>query len=174
MDCNLLTGGVTKTCDNNSGGIRRLWLKERSLVDSVTHGSPVRRISNITMEASEKFFEFEFLKKSGSNFTSVETTSDTGSTVVTQTITLVLTRREQNKRDILLLLGKGKELSAIIEDSNGLYWYFGEFEGLIMTENNGGSGAAKADLNGYTITLVAEEPEAECEVQESAVLAVIQ
>lgn len=171
MECNLLTGGITKTCDNNIGGIRRGWLGDRSLIDSVTHGSPSPKISVITMDGN--FYPFEFLKKSGSNFTEVETTSDTGSTVVTQTMTLIFTRREQAKIDKLRLLGKGKELAALVEDSNGLYWLLGEYEGLIMTENNSTTGAAKADLNGYTITLVAEEPTQACEVTESAVLAVV-
>lgn len=174
MDCNLLTGGISKGCDNNSGGIRNMWLKERSAV-TVTHGSPIPRISTITLtDPTSPFYKFEFTKKSGSNYTEETTTSDTGSTVSTQTLTLILSRREQAKRDTLMLLGKSKELAAIIEDSNGLFWYFGEYEGLIMTTNTGGSGAAKADLNGYTLTFVAEEPSEACEVTSSAVDDVIE
>jgi hypothetical protein len=175
MDCNLLNGGITKGCDNNVGGIRKLWLKEKSAIEDATHGSPIKRISAINMvDAADKFYLFEFGKRSGSNYTQVTTTADTGSTVCVQTITLILARREQAKRDILLLLGKGKELVAIIEDSNGLFWYFGEYEGLEMTENNGGSGAQKTDLNGYTLTFIASEPEEACEVTSAGVEAVIE
>lgn len=174
MSCNLLSGGIFKGCENNAGSVRRLWLKDKSLIDSVAHGSPVERISAITVDGGSKFYEFQFMKKSGSNYIEVETTSDTGSTVYVQTITLVLTRREQSKRDVLRLMGKGKELVAIIEDANGIFWYLGEYEGLIMTENNGGSGAQKADLNGYTITFVAEETDSACEITEAAVTSLIE
>lgn len=172
-ECNLLNGGITKTCDNNVAGIRRIFLKEKSLITSVVHGSPSKKITALTI-SSGKFFPFEFGKRSGSTYTESTTTSDNGTTVTVQTITLILTRREQAKRDILLFLGKGKELVAIVEDSNGLFWYLGEYEGLELTESLGGPGTSKTDLNGYTLTLVAAgEPEEASELNSVVALASI-
>lgn len=172
-ECNLLTGGVTKGCDDNVGGLRKAWGLEKSLVTNVVHGSPGTKITVLTITGSANFFGFEFNKRSGSNYTEVEATADNGSSVNTQTLVLILSRREQVKRDALLFLGKGKELVWIVLDSNGLYWYLGENEGMELTENNGGSGAAKTDANGYTLTFVATEPRLASEITSTAALAAI-
>jgi hypothetical protein len=173
MACNPLTEGILKGCDNNYGGITELYLTEKSNVDTVTRTSPGNQISAITMIPGKVFYKFEF-NKNTSTFTEV-TTSDqgVGSEVCTQTISLILNRREQDKRDTLLLLGKFKELAAIVKDSNKKYWYPGEENGMLLTEKNSESGTAKTDRNGYTLTIVGEEDEDACEVEESAVLAVI-
>lgn len=172
-DCNILDGGISITCDNNVGGIRKLWLKELSKVTAVI-GSPSNKISTLTVDDASKFYEFEFTKNSSTYVEDSTTAFETGTELTTQTITLVLNRREQAKRDTILLLGKFKNLVAIIQDSNGLYWYFGESEGINLTNKTGGPGTAKTDRNGYTITFVGSEPEEAREVEEAAVLSVIE
>lgn len=172
--CNPLTEGITKGCENNIGGIRELYLADFENVDEVTRTSPDETITAITMIPGKYFYKFEF-NKNTSTFTEVTTTDQAiGSEVCTQTITLVLNRREQEKRDTLLLLGKFKDLAAIVKDANGKYWYVGEYNGLNMTEKNSESGTSRTDRNGYTITFVGEEPEDACEVTEAAVTAVHQ
>ena len=52
-----------------------------------------------------------------------------------------------------------KRLSIIVKDQNGLNWVLGMTNGMDLTTNEGGSGTAKADLNGYTLTFTGEEPE---------------
>ena len=51
-----------------------------------------------------------------------------------------------------------KQLSLIIEDSNGNVWLSGLSEGSYVTAIDGGTGTAKADANGYTVTFTAMEP----------------
>lgn len=171
--CNALDGGITKGCENNVGGIKKAYLVELEYVDEFTRTSPDETITTITMIPEKVFYEFEF-NKNTSNFTEVTTYDQAvGSEVCTQTITLVLNRREQTKRDTLLLIGKGKDLVIVVKDANDKYWVFGETAGLNLTEKNSESGTVKTDRNGYTLTFVGEEPEDACEVSESAVLAVI-
>jgi len=172
-ECNVLDGGITIGCTNNIGGIRKLWLKELSKL-TIAHGSPEDKIISITVDDASKFYQFEFTKNT-STFTEETTTSqENGTELTAQTITLKLNRREQAKRNTLLLLGKFKNLCAIVEDSNGLYWLLGETEGLNLTTNTGGPGTAKTDANGYTLTFVGSEPELASEVTSSAVTAVIE
>lgn len=172
--CDILTGGIAKTCDNNVGGIKKLYLTEKENVTSFTLASPGNYIDDFTMDGSAVFYEFEF-NKNTSTFTEVTTMDPTnGTELCTQTITLFLTRREKAKRDKLLLLGKFKELVCIIKDSNDIYWYFGETGGVMLTEKNSETGTAKTDKNGYTLTFVGEEPEDANTVLEAAVLAVIE
>ena len=161
MACNNLVAGISLGCDNNFGGVEQIWLLEKSFVSSVTLSSPGNEISliNTTGSPAANFYQFEF-NKNTSSYTE-EGTSDqaTGRDLYTQTINLVLNRREKTKRDTILLLARRKNLVAIVKDNNGIYWYFGESFGLNLTTNGGGSGVAKTDTNQYVITLVGEEPE---------------
>lgn len=172
-DCVELFEGIARTCGNNHGGIKKLYLTELCNVSSLTLGSPTTEITAITMSGAAVFYEFEFIKNT-STFTDVGARSDSGGYVYTQTINLQLSKREKTKRDTLALLAtSGKELVAIVKDANDLYWYLGETNGLTLTENNSESGTAKADFNGYNITFVGEEPDAANTVEESAVTAVL-
>lgn len=171
--CNALTSGITKGCDNNVGGIKKIYLTELENIATITHGSPGDTITAITMDPGKVFYEFEF-NKNTSTFTEV-TSGDpsVGSEVCVQTTTLVLNRREQTKRDKLLLLGKFKELAEIVLDSNDKYWFLGETAGVILTEKNSENGTVKTDRNGYTLTFVGEEPEDACEVLSSVISTII-
>lgn len=172
-NCNSLTGGVSKTCDKNKGGIRKMWLTEHANITALALGSPVDFIATITMAGATQFWEFEF-NKGSSNFVE-EVTGDAaaGTQVNTQTITLFLSRREKAKRDRLEQVSGFKELAAIVLDNNGIYWLLGEENGVVMQTNNAPTGQAAADANGYTLTFVGEESELANTVDPAAVAAVI-
>ena len=171
--CNELDAGISKTCDNNTGGVKKIYIAEKDNVSSITHGSPYDTITAISMVSTKKFYEFVF-NKNTSTFTE-STTGDqaVGSQVCTQTLTLVLNRREQAKREVLLKLGNFKDLAVIVLDSNDKYFFLGETEGLNMTENSSESGTVKTDRNGYTITFVGEEPEMASEVDSTIIAALL-
>lgn len=104
-------------------------------------------------------FEFQ-TNKNVCNYTeSVAVDMNNGTTFYNQVISLVLSRRETTKRDAIEKLIDGqKQLLVIVLDSNNIYWLFGLNEGAYVTAIEGGSGTAKADQNGYTITFTAMEP----------------
>lgn len=171
--CGTLSGGVSKGCDGNKGGIRKIYITDFCNVTGFTLASPGGEISGFTMASGALFYEFEF-NKNTSTFTEVITGDQANSSQLnTQTITLKLARREKVKRDTLQLLMGFKELAVIVQDGNGLYWYLGEEEGVVMTENNSENGTAGTDFNGYTLTLVGEETTLANEVLPAAVAAVI-
>lgn len=175
--CNSLDGGIDKTCDNNVGGIKELYLAEKTYVTNVTLSSPAELISALTINggvgSARVFYKFEF-NRNTSNFIEVTSVDQVnGTEICTQTVTLILNRREKAKRDTLLLLGKFKDLVAIVKDQNDLYWYLGETNGLNLTEKNSETGTAKTDRNGYVITLVGEEPQDANEITAAAVALVI-
>jgi hypothetical protein len=175
-DCDLLDGGIELGCDNNIPGIRNIWFTEKSNVTAIGLSSPGDKINSFTMAGSPAavFYKFEFNKNTSSYTESESDDQAAGRTLNTITINLVLNRREKAKRDKLMLLGKRKDLVAIIEDNNGLYFYAGQEYGINKTTNEGGSGVAKTDVNQYVITFVGEEPELMNEIEEAAVLAVIE
>jgi len=159
--CDNLTGGITLGCDNNLGGLKRLFFLEKSFVTSVSLSSPAGTISaiNTTGSPPANFHEFIF-NKGNATYTENQTSDQaTGRDLYEQTVTLTLNRREKSKRDVLILMGNRKNYVAIAEDNNGNVWYLGENFGLNMTTNNGGSGAQKTDPNQYVVTFVSQESE---------------
>lgn len=171
--CSILTGGIDKGCLGNTGGIRKIYITDFCNVTDVDVNSPDGIIDTITMAASTLFYEFAFNKNTSTYTEVLSGDQANGSQVYTQTITLKLARREKTKRDTLALLAGFKELALIVLDNNGLYWFLGQINGIVLTESNSENGTASADFNGYTLTLVGEEPVAANEVTASAVTAVI-
>ena len=141
---------ITKSCDNNTGGIRKIWLNDQENVTAaVATGWEIT-----TLTSSPIYTEFEINRNTG-NYTE-DTASDliNGSTFVTQTITLMFNRRDAAKSEAINILGSGQRyLSAIVLDANDEYWYF---ENLQLTATGEGSGTARADGSKYSITLLAE------------------
>lgn len=156
--CNLLNGGIQKSCDNNAGGVAAIYIADSPLITGYTESNS--EITAIGMSGSSVFYSFEFNKNSSSYEETMTIDLVNGSTFFAQKVTLVLARREKIKAEAIKRLTAGqKELFVIVKDSNGLYWAFGKDEGCIVTEIVGGSGVAKGDANGYTITFTAEEPD---------------
>lgn len=172
MACNTLTS-ILKGCESNAGGIVTFYIVPSTEVASFVEATG--QISAITMNALVTFETFEF-NRNTSNYTEDMTVSlENSSTFYNQTITIQLARREATKRQALLLVSAGQQpLTCIVKDSNGLYWGFGfDDDKVYFTGNAGGSGTAKSDLNGYTLTFTCESATPAYEVDEAAVLSVI-
>jgi hypothetical protein len=170
--CNTLTQ-IIKSCDNNAGGLTKFYVAPTCFVTGFT--SSAGTINSITMSGSSTFVEYEF-NRGTSNYEEVPTINlQNGSTFYLDTINLQLSRREATKRQSLLLIANGQpDLAVIVLDSNGLYWGFGFGDDPVnLTGGGGGSGTAKADLNGYILTFTSEASAPAFEVSSAAVLAVI-
>ncbi len=155
--CNPLTGGIPKGCLRNKGGISKIYITDFENVTDISIASPSGEIDGITMASGKVFYEFEFNKNTSTWAENTAGDQAAGTQIVTQTITLVIARREKTKRDRIQQLMGFKELMVIIKDANGVLWLAGEESGIIMTTNASVSGTAAADPNNYTITLVGEE-----------------
>jgi hypothetical protein len=170
--CNSLTS-ILKSCDNNAGGVVKFYIAPADYVTGYTASAGV--ITAATMSAGTTFVEYEF-NRGTSNFTEETTINlQNGSTFYNQTISLQLARREAAKRQSLLLIASGQpDLTVIVKDSNGIYWAFGFTEDKVnLTGNAGGSGTAKGDLNGYTLTFSCEAAEPAYEIDDAVVLNLI-
>ena len=166
LNCDALET-ITKSCDNNIGGIRKIWLNDQ---ENVTSPTAVAGLIS-TLVASIDYTEFEINRNTG-NYTE-DTAVDliNGSSFVTQTITLMFNRREAAKSEAINILASGQRyLSAIILDANEKYWYF---EDLQLTATGEGSGTARADGSKYSVTLLSEANFLASEITENAVNGVI-
>ena len=150
MSCEALQN-IAKSCDNNTGGIRQVWINQQ---DGVTNTTVTAGSWIVTAITSTPFATFEINRNTG-NYTE-ETAVDliNGSTFVTQTITLMFNRRDKEKSEAIHVLGAGQQyLAAVVKDANGKFWYF---ENLQLTATGEGSGTSRADGSKYSVTLLAE------------------
>lgn len=109
------------------------------------------------------FVKFEFIRN-GATFDQPATISlETGSTFYTQTLSLTIPKQDTNKRNAVFQLAQGGgKFLAIVKDMNSQYWLAGVSgdssmnNALQLSTSNALTGKAKADLNGYELTLTAE------------------
>jgi hypothetical protein len=151
MSCEALQS-IAKTCDNNTGGIRTVWICQQENVTAATVSGGAWTVSTLTLTANANVYA---INRNTGNYTE-DTAQDllNGSTLVTQTITLMFNRRDKDKSEAIHVLGSGQQyLAVFVLDANGKYWYF---ENVQLTATGEGSGTARADGSKYSVTLLAE------------------
>ncbi len=172
MSCEALEG-IVKSCDNNSGGIYKVWINQQDNIDSYTLNPTLTwTIDSITLvDPNDIYTEFEIRRNTGSYTEEAAIDLVNGSSYYTQTITLMFHRRDQSKSQAIKVLGAGQQyLNVIVQDANGKYWYFPFMQ---LTGAAEGSGTARADGSKYSVTLTAENEFLAYEVTESTVQSVI-
>jgi hypothetical protein len=171
MACEALEG-IVKSCDNNSGGIYKVWINQQDEIDQVDVNTTLGwTIDQITLVTPTLFTEFEIRRNTGSYTEEAAIDLVNGSSYYTQTVSLMFHRRDQSKSQAIKVLGAGQQyLAVIVQDANGKYWYFPYMQ---LTAAAEGSGTARADGSKYSVTLTAENEFLAYEVTEAAVLAVI-
>ena len=148
MSCEALQS-IAKTCDNNTGGIKTVWICQQ---ENVTTATPDWEITTLVLTDPANVYA---INRNTGNYTE-DTAVDliNGSSFVTQTITLMFNRRDKDKSEAINVLGSGQQyLAVFIQDANDKYWYF---ENVQLTATGEGSGTARADGSKYSITLLAE------------------
>jgi len=170
MACVTFSGGIAKDCANNIGGLTKVYLTDFDNIVGYTQSGGT--VSSITMASASYFYEFEFNRNSATFTEDLVKSVEAGSALFEQTLTLTIPRRDVSKRNTLSLLTQ-RDLAVIIKDSNGLFWYPGQVEGMYLSESTSTSGTAKADANNYSITFTSEEADNAPEVSSSIIAALL-
>lgn len=150
MACTQTLAGITRDCLPNIGGIAKVWLANAANVGSVTVTSGA--ITAITMLNSEKFKLYEFARNTASLSSNYQVNAENGTAYVESDLVMVFNRMDTSKRLEVVAMGQG-ELVAILEDNNGNKWYLGYDNPLYLSAGDGLTGTARADRNGYSVTL---------------------
>lgn len=151
MACSQTLRGIYRNCLPNAGGVRAVYLANRSMVSGMnvtTDGE----IDSITMEEDSFFYEYQFARGTASLSSNYQVNAENGTRYVQSDLVLVFNRMDAEKRAELLKLVTG-EVVAIVEDNNGIRWYLGIDRPLELTAGDGLTGTAYGDRNGYSITL---------------------
>ena len=150
MPCTQTLSDIAKDCTSNIGGIKNAFIANFDDVTAITESS--NKISAITMASSKKFKKYHFRKGTGSVTSTLNVDPTTGVNFVQSDIILQFSKMETTKRIEIAALAQA-ELAVIIEDMNGLFWYYGRQEGVSASAGTGQTGTARTDGNYYQITL---------------------
>jgi hypothetical protein len=144
MACDI-TVGRDKVCKDSLGGNTALYLFN-NLAEPFTILAGEATAMNVALTEAFKY-ELE-----GDLNTLVQdgiTDRNTGTTVITQTITAVLKQIDAATSVEMMLLAKGFPM-AVVQDRNGNYHAIGIDDGIDFNVN-AQTGGVKTDLNGYTL-----------------------
>lgn len=150
MACTQTLAGIIRDCLPNMGGIRAVYLANYADVDAVTESEGM--ITAIAMVNNAKFKKYEFARNTSSMSSNYAVNAENGTTYVETDLLMVFNRMDTAKRLEIVALAQG-ELVAIVEDNNGNMWYLGHDEPLTLNAGDGLTGTARADRNGYSVTL---------------------
>ena len=167
MACNQTLSGLVKDCAPSLGGIVEVLAANRDEIGEITITE--EKVSAI---ANGKFKRYQFNRNTGSMTSTYNINLENGTKYVSTDVVLVFNRMETAKRVEILALAQN-DLVLIVKDANGKYWLLGKDEAVVMTAGDAQSGTARADRNGYSVTLQDNSPVLPYEVEEDIVAGLI-
>ena len=150
MACQL-SRGRKEGCKTSVGGLKSVYFTDFGDLGIVT------KVDDEVTDLSGTFVAYKYDLKGGSSFEQAITSSrENGTTYFEQTLNLTLKKlsKEDNKEIKLLAYGRPH---VAVEDYNGNVFLMGLEHGAEVTGGTIVTGAAMADLSGYTLTLVGQE-----------------
>ena len=163
MACQTIKELSYDLCQNNLGGIKNIWLANyKENAATVTEGKEA--ISDFITGVT--WYKYP-IRKGTASMTSTYNTSTDGASYVSTELSLVFTRMETQKRVAMTSFALA-EAMAVVEDSNGKYWFLGKDAPITLTAGGGETGTAKGDRNAYTATFTDESLTFPYELEETA------
>ena len=166
MSCSQTLSAISKDCNANIGGIKRVLLANSDDVTGVTISSEI--VTAITMAAGKTFLEFAFRPNTGSMTTNAQV-SDSGASTYWQTDVVMAFNRLETAKSVAIKALAQADLIGIVEDMNGKYWLVGFENPLNISAGAAASGTQRGDRNGYDITLTDVATELPHEVDASII-----
>ena len=150
MACDL-TRGRKEPCKDVVGGIRAVYF-----TDFGDYGTVTQTDDEIT-DLSGTFTAYKYELKGNSSFEQAVTSSrENGTTFFDQTLNITFKKLSKEDNKEIKLLAYGRPHIAV-EDYNGNVFVMGLEHGAEVTGGTIVTGAAMADLSGYTLTFNAQE-----------------
>ncbi len=132
------------------GGIVEALIANHADVTALTETAG--KITAITMVSSAKFHRYQLPRNTGSLSSNYTIDDTTGAKFVASDLVLQVNRMDTAKRIEISALAQG-ELAIIVKDANGAFWFLGKDAPVKASAGDGLTGTARADRNGYSITL---------------------
>lgn len=155
MAC-LLTTGYSLGCRDSIGGIQDVWIG--NFGPNATYTLNATDTITAFTGTTVSYFKFEQEMETGQFNQAGAYSTENGTVFFTQELQLSFHKNDATLRNQLLVLSQAN-MSVIVKDQRGEYWLMGYQNGVRATAGSMNTGKAFGDLNGFTITLTAKEPE---------------
>jgi hypothetical protein len=162
MAC-IIDYGYSLGCRDNVGGIQKAFIGNFDA--NVTYTEDVDGTIIAYSGATVSYYTFEQENETGEYLESASISNENGTVFFEQTCTLTFHKVDAALKNQVKLLAQGN-LSLLLLDQRGTYHLVGKQNGVRVTEVAGGVGKAYGDLNGYTITFLAKEPQPASQVDQ--------
>lgn len=151
MSCDL-TGGRLKPCKDAVGGIRKIHFVDFGDLGAVTVGSN----DEVTdMDGTFTYHTYD-VKGNSSLETNIQSSLENGTTFFEQVVNVTLHKLSKEDNKELKLMAYGRP-HVFLETFDGSLLLVGREHGAEVTGGTMVSGTAMGDLQGYTLTLTANE-----------------
>lgn len=155
MACNL-TGGRLRPCKDAVGGIKKVHFVDFGDLGSVTINSGASGSDEITnMDGTFEYHTYD-VKGNSSLETNITSSIENGTTFFEQVLSITFPKltKEDNKELKLMTYGRPHVVVQTFDDK---FLMVGTDNGADVTGGTMVTGQAMGDLNGYTLTLTANE-----------------
>lgn len=151
MSCIQTLNGIPANCTPSQGGITEVYIANFGDCSYISTGG-TEKIAYITMETGKKFKPYYFKKNTGNMTSTLNVSAENGTNFVQTDLGLSFNKLQTSSRIEISALSLG-ELRVIVKDANNSYWFLGETEFVAATAGTGETGTARADKNGFSLTL---------------------
>lgn len=152
MAC-ILTQGFTLDCNEGVGGVKEVFLTNWSNVESgiTISGGEITVLPGMTI------YRYQPNRNTGALTVTPTPNLENGTLYYVQTVEFTLGKLALDKKQELEILSKAK-VAVFVRLYDDQIVMVGRTDGAFLTAGTYQSGKAKGDLNGYQVTLTAEEP----------------
>lgn len=152
MSCDFITKGKKVTCLGAMGGVKNIYIALYA-----DYGiTAVKQVVN-TLGTLDETFKYEFTGNTNGLTETPTIDWNNGTMFWTQVLAGTIPIQEEELQEELYLLMRNRVI-VFVEDYNGNIKLMGHLTSAKATNGSAVTGAARADLNGYTFELTAEEP----------------
>ncbi len=158
MSC-FISSGIELGCSDGLGGIKKVY---------ILGGSTGATISGLTYNASGEItgatgsgtlYGFEVKRNTSSVVQTTTKSFENSSVYWEQVLTMVAFKYDQDKRNLLKILGQNDDLKIVAIDQNDTQILLGQVNGMYLSGGDANSGTALADGSKYTFIFSGQEPE---------------
>jgi len=167
-----LTQNFTIDCINSKGGVKTLYVADYT--DLTTAPTVVAgAVTVMALATGKKFWTYNLEKQNAAAVQSLKKSVENGTTYYEMKYDWNIKKMSVASQNELTLLAQNR-LLIMHKDNNGKWWVGGVENGCDLMTNEGTSGKAMADLNGYTVSIMGEEPNMWYEVPSNIVATLIE
>ena len=155
-DC-FLTQGFLLACNEGVGGVKEIFIQNFELFEGGVTIDANGIITAINVDPATPLYRYQPNRNTGAITITPTPNLENGTLYYVQALELTLGKLAPDKKKELELLSKAKVV-AFVRLYDDQIMMVGRTDGAFLTAGTYQSGKAKGDLNGYTLTLTAEEP----------------